>query len=110
MNWLYIYWFNYEWPSDKGNGPEAITEIIVVGIITALLVPPVRRWFLRGFHSIKAHITKEHAAAKEHMEAEHKKIRDTMETEHAKIHEKMDHIIFHSPNIPDFESKEKNHD
>lgn len=63
-------WFNYVWASLKGNGPEAIVQTIVYGLIAIIFVPPVRRWFNC------------------HMKA---------------VHEKLDHVIFHSPEIPPFD-------
>ena len=40
-------WFNYFWPSLKGNGPEALVQTVVYGGIAVLLVPVVRR-FMRA--------------------------------------------------------------
>ena len=54
MNWLYNFWYGYWWPSIKGNGPEDVTSLLIVGTLTAVFVPVVRRWF-------KAHIEHLHA-------------------------------------------------
>lgn len=44
MHWLWNYWFNYEWPSLKGNGPEDVTSSLTKLTMAALLVPIVRKW------------------------------------------------------------------
>ena len=44
MRWLYDLYFNYVWPSLKGNGPEALVQTVVYGILALIFVPPVRRW------------------------------------------------------------------
>lgn len=71
MNWLHAFWFNYEWPSIKGNGPEDFTSLILVAVVTAVLVPAVRHWIERHVHSEFAH-----------------------------LHAKIDHVILHSKSIP----------
>jgi hypothetical protein len=77
---IYNFWYHYEVPSLYGNGPEAVTELIVVGIVTALLIPPIRKWIQGEFHKV------------------HSKI----DAGHAELHAKMDHIIKHHPDIPEF--------
>ena len=72
MNWLPGLWFGYWWPSIKGNGPEDITSLVVVAIVTGLFVPRVRRWW----------VAREQA-----------------------LHAKLDHIIKHHPDIPEFKEK-----
>jgi hypothetical protein len=64
-------WINYFWSSDKGNGPEALTEMLVVGVIASFIVPRVRAWWI-----------------KEAKKAD------------AELHRKLDHIITHHPDIP----------
>jgi hypothetical protein len=44
VHWLSDLWFSYFWPSLQGNGPEAIVQTLVYGIIAAIFIPPVRRW------------------------------------------------------------------
>lgn len=80
MGWLSHFWFVYVWPSCKGNGPEAVIQTVVYGAIALVFVPPLRRWFGRHMEALKSHITAEHAA----------------------VHAKLDHVIKHSPDIPDF--------
>ena len=75
-HWLSSLWFNYSWPSDKGNGPEALQQTIIYFLIAALFIPVVRRFIQREFHKA-----------------------------HADIHAKLDHIIKHHPDIPEFRSK-----
>ena len=72
MNWLYTLWYGYVWPSLKGNGPEAVVQTVVYGVLAIILIPPVRRFAKAEFE---------------------------------KVHAKMDHIIKHHPDIPDFPSK-----
>lgn len=78
-------WLGYFWPSLKGNGPEALVQTILYGLIALIFVPPVRRWAERHVHALKEHIT----------------------AEHAKVHEKLDFVIKHHPDIPEFHPKEK---
>jgi hypothetical protein len=82
MNWLHSFWFNYEWPSIKGNGPEDFTALAVVTVFTAVLYPPVRQAIDRY---VKAHVD----AIKAHVTAEH-----------AHLHAKLDHVILHTKGIP----------
>ena len=67
MNWLHHVWFTWVYPSLLGNGPEAVVQTIVYGLIAVAVVPVLRHW---------------------------------AERETKKIHAKMDHIIFHHPDIP----------
>jgi hypothetical protein len=64
MNWLHTYWFSYEWPSIKGNGPEDATSLLVVGILTGIFVPRVRRWWIAREQSVHAkldHVMRQNA-------------------------------------------------
>lgn len=81
MNILHHLWFGYFWPSDEGNGPEALQQTVVYGLLAVIFVPLVRKWFMAR------------------MAALHEKL------DHA--HDKIDHIIRHSPDIPEFPKKEK---
>jgi hypothetical protein len=85
LNWLSSFWFNYEWPSLKGNGPEALTQTVVYGIIIILIVPPIREWFKCEYEKVKHHATKEVATL-------HARIDDT--------HAHLDHLIKHLPDVP----------
>lgn len=84
MSWLHNLWFNYAWSSDKGNGPEALQQTVIYGLIAVVLIPPIRhameRFAKRHVESIKSHV----------------------EHENAKVHAKLDHVIKHSKDIPDY--------
>ena len=54
MSWLYNFIFNYWWPSIKGNGPEDATSLLIVGIVTAIVVPAVRHWIAREVSHVHA--------------------------------------------------------
>lgn len=71
MNWLHTFWFGYWWSSIKGNAPEDVTSLILVGIVTAVLVPAVRHWIERHVHSEFNH-----------------------------LHAKIDHVILNTKQIP----------
>jgi hypothetical protein len=79
------------WPPDRSFiGPNLVASVVQAGailIVGALLYPPTRRAFERYMHrhveDIKAHVSAEHAA----------------------LHKKVDHIIRHHPDIPEFDPK-----
>ena len=50
--WLHNLWFNYFWSSLKGNGPEALVQTVLYGLIALAVVPPFRHWFERHVKSI----------------------------------------------------------
>lgn len=56
MNTFSQLWFNYFWPSLKGNGPEALVQTVVYGLIAIVFVPPIRRWFKAHLESIHAKV------------------------------------------------------
>ena len=63
MNWLYTLWFGYVWPSLKGNGPEALVQTVVYGVIAAAVYPPFRSYLKREtehLHAKMDHIIKHH--------------------------------------------------
>ena len=66
---------NTFWPSLNGNGPEALAQTLVYGLIAVALIPPIRRaierFTKRHVDSIKAHVTAEHQL----------------------VHDKLDHVI-----------------
>jgi uncharacterized membrane protein len=72
-------WINYFWSSDKGNGPEAIQQTVLYAAVAAILIPAVHRFVKRELEKI------------------HNKLDSA--------HMKMDHIIFHSKDIPELPSK-----
>lgn len=65
---------HYYWPSITGNGPEDVTSLLIVGVLTGIFVPRVRRWWI---------------AREQHL---HAKV-DLMLKQNA-------HIIRHHPDIP----------
>jgi hypothetical protein len=74
MHLVHVLWFRYEWPSDLGNGPESITELIVLGIAGAYFIPRVRKFFKRHFEAAKELAERHHEEhlaliAKHHKEA-----------------------------------------
>ena len=77
LNWCHYMWFGYFWPSLKGNGPEAIAQTVVYGVIGYAVYPPFRNWVNRRFSSL------------------HEK--------HDDLHAKIDHIITHHPEIPEYQ-------
>ena len=85
QHWLTTLWFGYTWPSLQGNGPEALVQTIVYGLIALVFVPPIRKWFKREYDKVHAKI----------------------EQGHAELHAKLDHnarlsrhIIEHTKGIP----------
>lgn len=90
-HWLNVLWFHYAWPSDVGNGPEAIQQTILYFIIAAICIPIVRQFVKREFsilhEKIESH--EDHFAAIQ-----------------ANLHlalRGVEHVIHHSENIPDLE-------
>jgi hypothetical protein len=79
------------WPIDGSRvGPNLVASVVqwaLIAIAVALLYPPARRaierFAKRHVEDIKAHVTEEHAL----------------------VHEKLDHVIKHSKDIPDFPPK-----
>jgi hypothetical protein len=88
-------WFNYEWPSDVGNGPESITELLIGAFIGSFFVPRVRKWWARHINGLKDHFTDEAKAL-------HEKIDGVVEG-HDALRRRLDHIIDHHPDIPPLE-------
>lgn len=52
LHWLHQQWFGYWWPSDLGNGPESLQEMVVIAFITSLVYPPIRHYVKREFEKI----------------------------------------------------------
>ena len=71
MNWLHNLWFA-TWASLHGNGPEALVQTVVYGLIAVAVYPPIRKW------------------------AKH-------EADH--LHAKVDHLVRHLPDVPDFDDE-----
>ena len=75
MHVLYVLWFGYFKPSLYGNGPEALIQTVAYAAVAVAVYPPLRKW-----------ATKEERAMR------------------AELHSKVDHIIKHHPDIPDYVS------
>ena len=75
MHTLYVLWFGYFKPSLFGNGPEALIQTVAYAAVAVAVYPPLRKW-----------ATKEERAMR------------------AELHNKVDHIIKHHPDIPDYVS------
>lgn len=65
MNWYFHFWSNWEWPSLRGNGPEDLTSLLIVTIIASIVVPRIRRWWVRRAEDAK------HEAAILHAKLDH---------------------------------------
>lgn len=58
------FWFNYWWPSIKGNGPEDVTSLIIVGIIASIVIPKMRAWWVKReqiLHAKLSHVMRQQA-------------------------------------------------
>lgn len=94
MHWLTYLWLNYFWPSDLGNGPEAIQQSVLYAAIAVLFIPPIRKYFSRHIKSLHDKLDEHHKAqlaqSKKHHEAllrqaedHHVKQLDLMKKHHA---------------------------
>jgi hypothetical protein len=90
-SWLPSLWFGYAWPSDKGNGPEALQQTILYAAIALLLIPAVRHFLAREFGKVHAKIDAVHATVKEH----HEQATEERAAQRALSH----HIILNTPGI-----------
>ena len=72
MHWLSSLWFNYFWPSLKGNGPEAAVQTVLYATLAVVLIPPVRHFFKRHFESVHAKLDAHHKERTEQAERHHK--------------------------------------
>ena len=52
----WVLWFDYGYPSLKGNGPEAIIQTIVYGMIAFAVYPPLRKWAKRETEHLHAKV------------------------------------------------------
>jgi len=52
MHEIYYIWFHYFWPSDLGNGPESLQELVLGALITAIIYPPIRHYIKREFEKM----------------------------------------------------------
>ena len=72
LNEISNLWFNYFWPSLKGNGPEALVQTVVYAGIGLTLVPVVRKFLrkevTRAHKIASGEFTEEELRAKEDAE------------------------------------------
>lgn len=101
MRWLSDFWFGYAWPSDKGNGPEAIQQTVVYAAVAVLVWPRARR-------AAHRFVDRKADAIKAHMSSEVTIIHNARARADADLHAKLDethravmHVIAHHPDIPD---------
>lgn len=59
MQWHHV-WYGYFVPSLWGNGPEAIFQTVLYGLIALAVVPPFRHWFERHIKSIHEKLDHQH--------------------------------------------------
>lgn len=52
-------WQHYEWPSLVGNGPEDLTSLVAIGLLSGLVVRPIVKWF-RHQRVLVEHIIRHH--------------------------------------------------
>lgn len=83
-HWLPALWFDYAWPSDKGNGPEALQQTIVYAAVAAVLVPAVRHFVAREFGKVHHKIDHVHATMVTH--------HDERKAEMAELHDHLHHL------------------
>src|ERR1035441_3549913 len=60
--WLHHLWFNSFVPSFWGNGPEALGQTVLYGLIALAVIPPFRHWLERHIKSIHDKLDKHHEA------------------------------------------------
>jgi hypothetical protein len=82
MTSLYHLWFSYFVPSFWGNGPEAIAQTVLYGLIALAVIPPFRHWFERHIKSLHEKLDIAHEKGDE--------MTKKMDERFRAIHEKMD--------------------
>lgn len=50
-------WFAYWWPSIRSNGPEAITQVIIGGVVAVALWPMARKFARNEMKRVHSDIT-----------------------------------------------------
>ena len=78
MNWMTNLWFNYFWPSLKGNGPEALVQTVAYAVggflLSYVFIPQVRKFVnghVKSFHDKldAQHLARMNQAERHHAEA-----------------------------------------
>jgi hypothetical protein len=103
MHELHTLWFGYCVPSLWGNGPEALIELVIVSILGALLVPPVRRWIVARFHAVHEKIDLRHDELHAKIDANHAEHQASMTALHLKIDAAQPKVVLRArtPNFSD---------
>lgn len=70
-HWISYQWFTYWWPSDKGNGPEALQQTAVYAALAVTFIPAVRKFFHDRFEAAKNLAEKHHKDKIEQAERHH---------------------------------------
>jgi|ERR1017187_4584081 hypothetical protein len=85
MSWIANLWFNYFWPSLKGNGPEAIVQTVVYALIAVIFVPPIRHYVTAHVKSIHEKLELHHEEVLRQAEVHHKQHMDLVKKHHAAV-------------------------
>lgn len=56
MGWLHTLWFAYAWSSLKSNGPEALVQTLVYGVLASIFIPIIRRWWQAELAQVHARL------------------------------------------------------
>jgi F0F1-type ATP synthase membrane subunit b/b' len=82
MHLLHHVWYGYFWPSDLGNGPEAIQQTVLYGLIALVFVPPIRHWAERHVKAIHDKLDHHHEQLLQQAEEHHERQMQQAETHH----------------------------
>jgi molybdenum cofactor biosynthesis enzyme MoaA len=82
MHWLTYLWLNYFWPSDLGNGPEAIQQSVLYAAIAVVFIPPIRKYFSRHIKSLHDKLDGHHKAQLAQAQKHHEAILQQNEEHH----------------------------
>lgn len=94
------------WPIDKSSvGPNLVASVVqytALAILLVLIWPPTRR---RIHHFVDAKVDGVKTHISGHFTAMHER-HDAHAQEIAELHRKLDHLIHHSPKVPDLPPKD----
>lgn len=68
---LHHLWFGYFVPSLWGNGPEALFQTVLYGLIALVFVPPIRHWAERHVKAIHDKLDHHHEMMLQQAESHH---------------------------------------
>jgi hypothetical protein len=83
MHEISYIWLQYFWGSLKGNGPEAIVQTVVYGLIALVFVPPIRHWAERHVKAIHDKLDHHHEQLLQQAEEHHESQVSLMKEHHA---------------------------